>query len=57
MSVAVFFAIAAELGDASPRTKRVAISPVSARAAAMRVAMSASLWRVTWKPMIGLPNA
>jgi hypothetical protein len=32
-------------------------SLVRARAAAMRLTMSASLWRSTWKAMIGLPKA
>jgi hypothetical protein len=50
MSVAVFLAMAASAGDCSPRMLRTASSLVRARAAAMRLAMSASLWRITWKP-------
>jgi len=57
MSVAVFLVIAARAGVCSPRAQRTASSPVSARAAARREAMSASLWRVTWKPLSDLPKA
>ena len=55
--MAVFLAMAARPGTASPRAWRTATSLVSERAAAMRVTMFASLWRSTWKPMIGLPKA
>ena len=57
MSVAVFFDIAARLATLSPRRCRTSVSFMSARAAAIRVAISASLCRVTWNPERLLPKA